>query len=732
VVVASAKLAVRTLFAATLLLIALLLFAGRAHADETATPTPTPEAATAPPPESVSGPAPAEPTPATPADPPPPAENSAPPPTDTSGTPAPAPQDQSSNPPSAPAAEPTPPTPAGAPGPNDPPAPNNTNNQNAGVDTNGTAVGNTGGNAAGAHTNSGTKTNGTKNNGSATGAVKSGDASAIGGNSNSAIGQQVNASTTGLGRVDILQIALVVNVGVAHANSGQNVAGAGGHGISGIGTVKSGIKTGNATALGNNSKTSVKQAATIKNGEQSNQKAVVVNVGIALGNSGLNITIGTLGSDGNPVSTQAVKSGSSNGQIYTGDANALGDRSNSKISQVANGKASGVATLIIDQRAVIVNFGTALANSGGNVALASFDASQLTSEEAQIIYAVLNALAPLFGQVAPPADAQNSLGGTKASIDTGDANAIGNASSTNISQEVNGEVKGDGYATAKQTAIVGNLGVALANTGFNGAVAGVTIDGLVQAHPELLTASNSLAQFLNLLTNLSWLDSENPFASFSQSVDLGGVVLNLGGSITGDTFLLGWDSAIAPDGGPLPGGVRVRQISGVLNIGFATANTGHNTVVAIVTGTNDALGTIGKTGSSAKSATKVKSGSPDVLAEIFTGNALAIGNNAVVRVCQTFHDSVDCSDPKPDKPKPDPKPQPKPDPKPEPNPPSEPPVVIVSANEELPPASPTAATPGSEEQLPFTGADPQALIAIAGGMLAAGAALSSRRRRERA
>ena len=89
-----------------------------------------------------------------------------------------------------------------------------------------------------------------------------------------------------------------------------------------------------------------------------------------------------------------------------------------------------------------------------------------------------------------------------------------------------------------------------------------------------------------MLTNLDWLNSANPFAQFQQSIDIGGVTLDLGGTITGDQFLVGWDSGYAPDGGPLPGGVRVRQISGVLNIGISMSDTGNNTVVAIVSATH--------------------------------------------------------------------------------------------------------------------------------------------------
>jgi len=193
----------------------------------------------------------------------------------------------------------------------------------------------------------------------------------------------VQATATDQGKIDILQIALVVNIGVGHSTTGNNVVGAGGAGTPGIGTIKSNIKTGNAGAIGDAAKTGVKQAANVGNGEQSNQNALVVNVGIAIGNTGLNITIGALGSNGSTQSGQSVAVGTTSGQVYTGAADAIGDKSKSRIQQFAGGTASGTAVLTIDQRAIIVNFGTALANSGGNFAFASFDPSQLSPEEAE-------------------------------------------------------------------------------------------------------------------------------------------------------------------------------------------------------------------------------------------------------------------------------------------------------------------------------------------------------------
>ncbi len=608
-------------------------------------------------------------------------------------------------------AEPTPSTPAGAPGP-----PQNNNNQDADVGTNGTAVANTGANGAAATTPTGTPA--PAGTGNATGSTTTGPSTSTGTDSTSTIGQHVDVHQSEQGTVDILQIALIVNVGVAHSNSGNNVVGSGGTGSPSIGTIKSTIKTGNAGAVGDSAKTGIKQSALVGNGEQSNQNATVVNVGIAIGNSGLNITIGTLGSNGSTQSGQSVAVGTTSGQVITGGANAIGDQSRSRIQQLAGGDASGTAVLTIDQRAIIVNFGAALANSGGNLAFASFDPSQLSPEEAEIVQAVLLALSPLF---APAPTGSSAAGGTIAKVTTGTAHAVGNASTTDVGQVAVGHVTGDNHASVTQKATVGNLGLALANTGFNGALGGVTLDGLTQAHPELMAAQGALTQFLNLLTNLEWLNSANPFAQFAQSVDLGGVTLQLGGSLHGEEFLVGWDSAFAPDGGPIPGGVRVRQISGILNIGFATSDSGHNVVVALVTQHHE------DEGKAAKSGTTLETGSPEVLASVFTGNTMAYGNQSSTLVCQTFHASVDCSEkkaPKPHKPKPG---HHKPTPAPGTGPES--PGTIVVEAEQLPsnPDGPSASTTG---ELPFTGGETQGLIGLAGGFLAAGAALASRRRRD--
>lgn len=237
-----------------------------------------------------------------------------------------------------------------------------------------------------------------------------------------------------------------------------------------------------------------------------NQLATVFNIGIGVGNTGLN-------------------------------------RSTSRIVQIAIGRAAGQAVLYIDQRAIIVNFGNAFATSGGNIAIGTFDAGGLTDEEIAIVQAVMSFLSPLLGGT-QLAGTGAQAGTGSAGIVTGTAAAIGNDSTTAVAQTAIGTVDGDATAGASQRVAVANFGLALANSGFNLAVG--SVGGLpATASAQLAQADTDLARFFGLLTDTSWLQSANPFAAFSRTIDLGGLVISLGGDISGFEFLAGWDAAFA-------------------------------------------------------------------------------------------------------------------------------------------------------------------------------------------
>ena len=137
------------------------------------------------------------------------------------------------------------------------------------------------------------------------------------------------------------------------------------------------------------------------------------------------------------------------------------------------------------------------------------------------------------------------------------------------------------------------------------------------------------------------MSSPNPFASFAQSVDVGGVTLSLGGDISGIEFLFGWDDALAPNAGPAGAGVRVRQISAILNIGIAMSNSGSNTAISLVSGANTTTSSDVQALISTLAATELgASANGSALARISSGDASAIGSDAVVKICQAFQDAL--------------------------------------------------------------------------------------------
>jgi hypothetical protein len=606
-----------------------------------------------------------------------------------------------------------------------PPGVDNTNDQQGDVTNTGTAVANTGGNTATSGTNSNLPgTTGGPPSASANAGATSGNAGSTGSQDATQIQQVANATAAGQSAVDILQVALVINLGVSNGQTGTNAAvAAAGQGGAG-GDAQGAIATGDASAVGNRAGTTVTQAAVVAGGDASTQIAAVLNIGIGVGNTGLNVAVGTVTVDG-ASAAQLTTLNSSAAGVTTGAADALGNRSDTRVLQSATGSASGTAVLQIGQWAIVLNFGTAFANTGGNAAVAGAGPAGMSPAEYQAVLAIMNVLAPILDGIGTPSGTQ--LGNSAAVITTGNASALGNDAQTEVNQMATGSVGGDQYASATQRATVANLGLALANTGYNAALAdagAVDMSGLTPAATEL-------GRFLSLLTDSTWLSSANPFASFAQTVDLNGLTLTLGGDISGTQFLLGWDDAMVPDGGPITPGVRVRQISAVLNIGIALANTGSNVALSLVQGQNTTTSSDVQALMSTLAATDGLAANGSALARIATGDATAIGSNALVTICQAFNDAVTCA-PKVDDSSSDPG---------DPTTPSDPADPADPAAQTAQPASTrTRATPAvradaadpSDDDpagtLPFTGGDPQALVTAALGLIGAGGVLARRRR----
>ncbi len=593
-----------------------------------------------------------------------------------------------------------------------------TTNQGAGVTTAGTAVANTGGNTGIATGTASAPLDETAAlPGHAGAGISTGTASGQGSVDHTGISQQVNAVVTENGRIVVVQVAIVVNIGVGLAGSGGNTAGAEsaalprptssvgmiiGDEASGAGTGPTPVRinTGGASSTGNTGTTQVTQSIVLTGNDVASQLAAVLNIGVGVSNSGLNFALASVTgtNSGTPSSVTFVTMGGGS-SISAGPATALGNRSTSAIFQVVTVTASGDGTLLVIQRAIIVNFGLGLANTGRNTAGSGVSAAMPDTAAAQQLLLALLAPSGSSGDSVAGLTGGGSGGGIVA-ISTGTAHAVGNDTTTGIHQQVVGSVTGEETARAIQDAWVGNFGIGVANSGGNLAAAG--LGGIDSA--SLDAARSALQAFLAGLTGVG-----DPVQGLDGTFALGSNLLQLQGDVSGTETLLG----ITEPGTELGAGdasVVVRQVTAVLNIGLALGESGNNVAVADAHTT-----TIGGRGTTAVATTTIN-----------TGDALAVGNDFVTTVCQTIGDAVACAAP-------DPEPEPEtpvvevPDADPVVHPAVElpPPPSTPPADPFIPPAAPVRATVST---LPFTGAPIGAELAAGSGLLIAGMLMARRRR----
>jgi len=286
-----------------------------------------------------------------------------------------------------------------------------------------------------------------------------------------------------------VQDAHVTNVGAAAANSGGNVAvgnasqntAACGQGAVGVVASNScqasnasdgsaDVKTGDATAVGNDSETEVAQS---HDGGDGGGLAVTVqhsdttNAGLAAANSGGNVGVGNAsqntaaclqGAAGLIASNTCDASNASDGSvsIETGDATAVGNHAKTKTSQHA-GVGDGAGLAMVVQDSDVDNFGAAAANSGGNIGLGNVSNNL-----------ALN-LQGAFGLIASNNGSAKNASNGSTSIKTGNATAVGNSSDTEVEQDA--DVDPAGLAVVFQSAPVLNAGIGVANSGGNVGVA---------------------------------------------------------------------------------------------------------------------------------------------------------------------------------------------------------------------------------------------------------------------
>ncbi|HET9666973.1 MAG TPA: hypothetical protein VFP09_09465, partial [Desertimonas sp.] len=428
--------------------------------------------------------------------------------------------------------------------------------------------------------------------------VSEGDAKAQGVAHAEKITQNAWVTADATSKVDVLQVALVINIGFAIANTaGNSATGVSGpklmsvpYGLAfnpGSGSLKgqASVTTGGATGAGVVSNTRILQAAVVRSevGEdkQSVENALVINLGEGTANTGLNKVIGVLSKHGEDY---GIGGAAGTASIETGGATAVGVASSTLITQTVQAHATDGAFIVITQKGVVLNVGGALANTGFNSAT-GVGALGLTGEQLAALtslYQVLNALLEAGGWALP---ADGGAGGGSgnavgdAQVSTGDALAVGADAVTTIIQDANATADG-GTIDASQSAVVANVGLGVANTGGNRA------DGVLGAAPEqsgeseevqaslASSAAQALGEFLLALS--CGAVAPDGTSEVAGLFDFGPLVATLTGhaEITDSLLEAAPTDLIEGDesSDEQSTGIRVRQVIGVLTFAFSSAN----------------------------------------------------------------------------------------------------------------------------------------------------------------
>ena len=462
--------------------------------------------------------------------------------------------------------------------------------------------------------------------------IVSGEAAAIGSEDANIVTQGADITLEDQAVANVIQVALIINIGVGLANSGYNqVNAAPGAGLTG------GITTGDANATGLEIDQYITQAAREQGDENTdahaNQLAISLWMGLSTADSGSNAILGT-------------GVGGSGGTTGSGTAVATGNISTTDIDQYAELLGEDTSTLNVTQRATVLNVGFALANSGINDISGVAGGLLSASPEDDNEYAQ-----DLFAMLLPALLQSYGYGPAAGSIGTGNATAVGNDSDTFIKQVALAASSGDGVVDIVQSVLVANMGAAGANTGGNvlgGGVATLTADDA--------SAIVMMAAFMSEMLALVHAEANgSTMEAVSRGIDVPfqGLLLRL------DATFEGLDTQVTDAGGAR---ANLRQVTVVISLGLANANTGNNEAVTEIEQGNEVNEL--QTGDSVQVMALDAAGNV-----IGTGDAMA-GNGAVVEICQRINaDDVDCLAP---------------------------PTTTV-------PPAPTTTTPGSETPVPAGG-----------------------------
>jgi LPXTG-motif cell wall-anchored protein len=500
----------------------------------------------------------------------------------------------------------------------------------------------------------------TNSNGNAS--ISTGAANAAGNRSTTNLTQALNVNTTGHVLVLADQNATVINAGFALANTGGNVAvgnasvnraaiaqtaaatNAGKHNgdtvAANFGTASdpsngsASIWTGNAAAAGNESTTNVAQAINVNSTGGlvlPDQSAFVLNAGIGIANSGLNVGVGNASTNvaSAAQNAQAKNNGddivasnfgdattTSNGSasVTTGNADSIGNASGASTNISQSVDTNGADMVLADQSATSINFGAAASNTGLNAAIGNASVNNAaTTQTAKVQPASSDAVASNFGDAVTESDGS-------ASITTGNANAVGSEAHTNIAQSVNAN-GAKGFLLSDQSALAVNVGVAAANTGLNLAVGNAAVSAVAVAQ---------LAQVFFGGTD----DAVAANFGTSKTKSNGSASIHTGNSAavgSRSTTNIAQAANIAGAGFSLPD-----QSATAVSVGVGISNTGGNIAVGNASVNNSALAQTAtlpnskfpKADDLVASNDGTASTQSNGSAEIWTGSANAIGNDS--------------------------------------------------------------------------------------------------------
>jgi LPXTG-motif cell wall-anchored protein len=437
------------------------------------------------------------------------------------------------------------------------------------------------------------------------------------------------------------------------------------------------VVTGNSTASGNTSATTVAQGVSSNIGGSGfvifDPRANVINRGTGFAGSGGNAAIGN-GSRNLTINCQELFTAScfgtgrgrrapgavstnvqsnfgsatntSNGSasVVTGDSTASGSESSTTIAQALSSSIGGSGFVIFDPVAFARNRGVARAVSGNNLAIGNGSANLALNCQVIASAPCINSRGRAGGAGrgasrvinANFGEAVNNSNGD-AKIDTGSTHAVGNTATTSISQTLNLGINGfGGLAFFDPTATLVNRGIANAISGNNLATGNASRN--LGINCQLISATFCAARSRGnaSINNLSTNDGRavnNSYGSASVKTGCSCAVGNRSATAIkqGGTVNLGQFGSLFFD-----------PVARLINTGDATATSGGN----ITTGNDSAnlalnrqrLGRRGGIAFNNGTADNTSTGS----ATTVTGNATAIGNMAATAICQGINGPLDC------------------------------------------------------------------------------------------